>query len=108
MGMLLGRSEDQTRGGGQGMESDTFCAWLVPPPPSSGCCRGIPVSAPLLIIPIIMAHYENVINNREDIVVAISHMVEGLCHDFAISIYFCLSEACSHDKLKFCSPCTPH
>lgn len=34
---------------------------------------------PLLIIPIIMAHYENVINNTEDIVVAISHMVVGLC-----------------------------
>lgn len=26
-----------------------------------------------------MAHYENVINNTEDIVVAISHMVVGLC-----------------------------
>ena len=34
---------------------------------------------PPLIIPIIMAHYENVINNTEDIVVAISHMVVGLC-----------------------------
>lgn len=34
---------------------------------------------PLLIIPIIMARYENVINNTEDIVVAISHMVVGLC-----------------------------
>lgn len=34
---------------------------------------------PLLIIPIIMAHYENVINNTEDIVVAISHMVVRLC-----------------------------
>lgn len=34
---------------------------------------------PLLIIPIIMAHCENLINNREDIVVAISHMVVGLC-----------------------------
>lgn len=33
---------------------------------------------PLLIIPIIMARYENVINNTEDIVVAISHMVVGL------------------------------
>lgn len=33
----------------------------------------------LLIILIIMAHYENVINNTEDIVVAISHMVVGLC-----------------------------
>lgn len=32
----------------------------------------------LLIIPIIMAHYENLINNTEDIVVAISHMVVGL------------------------------
>jgi hypothetical protein len=31
-----------------------------------------------LIIPIIMAHYENLINNTEDIVVAISHMVVGL------------------------------
>lgn len=47
--------------------------------PSRGCCRGIPVPVPLLIIPIIMAHYENVINNTEDIVVAISHMVVGLC-----------------------------
>ena len=47
--------------------------------PSKGCCRGIPVPVPLLIIPIIMAHYENVINNTEDIVVAISHMVVGLC-----------------------------
>lgn len=34
---------------------------------------------PLLIIPIIMALYENVINNTADIVVAISHMVVGLC-----------------------------
>lgn len=33
----------------------------------------------LLIILIIMAHYENVINNTEDIVVAISHMVVGPC-----------------------------
>lgn len=33
----------------------------------------------LLIIPIIMAHYENLINNTEDIVMAISHMVVGLC-----------------------------
>ena len=32
----------------------------------------------LLIIPIITAHYENLINNTEDIVVAISHMVVGL------------------------------
>lgn len=32
-----------------------------------------------LIILIIMAHYENVINNTEDIVVAISHMVVGPC-----------------------------
>lgn len=47
--------------------------------PSKGCCRGVPVPVPLLIIPIIMAHYENVINNTEDIVVAISHMVVGLC-----------------------------
>ena len=31
-----------------------------------------------LIIPIIMAPYENLINNTEDIVVAISHMVVGL------------------------------
>ena len=31
-----------------------------------------------LIIPIIMAHYENLINNTEDIVVAISHMVVGI------------------------------
>lgn len=46
---------------------------------SKGCCRSIPVPVPLLIIPIIMAHYENVINNTEDIVVAISHMVVGLC-----------------------------
>lgn len=30
-----------------------------------------------LIIPIIMAWYENVINNTEDTVVAISHMVVG-------------------------------
>lgn len=41
--------------------------------------RARPVSARALIIPIIMAHYENVINNTEDIVVAISHMVVGLC-----------------------------
>lgn len=41
--------------------------------------RARSVSAPALIIPIIMAHYENVINNTEDIVVAISHMVVGLC-----------------------------
>lgn len=34
---------------------------------------------PILIIPIIMAHYESLINNTEDIVVAISHMVMGLC-----------------------------
>lgn len=34
--------------------------------------------APILIIPIIMAHYENLINNTEDIVVAISHMAVGL------------------------------
>lgn len=47
--------------------------------PRKGCCRGIPVPVLLLIIPIIMAHYENVINNTEDIVVAISHMVVGLC-----------------------------
>lgn len=43
------------------------------------CRRGIPVPSPSLIIPIIMARYENVINNTEDIVVAISHMVVGLC-----------------------------
>lgn len=43
------------------------------------CCQSIPVPAPLLIIPIIMALYENVINNTADIVVAISHMVVGLC-----------------------------
>lgn len=43
------------------------------------CHRGIPVPSPSLIIPIIMARYENVINNTEDIVVAISHMVVGLC-----------------------------
>lgn len=47
--------------------------------PCKECCRGIPAPVPLLIIPIIMAHYENVINNTEDIVVAISHMVVGLC-----------------------------
>lgn len=41
-------------------------------------CRGIPVPFPLLIIPIIKAHYENLINNTENIVVAISHMVVGL------------------------------
>lgn len=41
--------------------------------------RARSASAPALIIPIIMAHYENVINNTEDIVVAISHMVVGLC-----------------------------
>lgn len=41
--------------------------------------RARPVPARALIIPIIMAHYENVINNTEDIVVAISHMVVGLC-----------------------------
>lgn len=34
---------------------------------------------PLLIIPIIMARDESLINNTEDIVVAISHMVMGLC-----------------------------
>lgn len=33
---------------------------------------------PLLIIPIIKAQYENLINNTENIVVAISHMVVGL------------------------------
>lgn len=43
------------------------------------CHRGIPVPSHSLIIPIIMARYENVINNTEDIVVAISHMVVGLC-----------------------------
>ena len=36
--------------------------------------RGFPAPAPPVIIPIIMARYENVINNTEDIVVAISHM----------------------------------
>lgn len=41
------------------------------------CGRG-KESMLFLIIPIIMAHYENLINNTEDIVVAISHMVVGL------------------------------
>lgn len=51
---------------------------------------------PLLIIPIIMAHYENVINNTEDIVVAISHMVVGLCSVTILplaSTYVCQSRA---------------
>lgn len=40
------------------------------------CRQAMPML--FLIIPIIMAHYENLINNTEDIVVAISHMVVGL------------------------------
>lgn len=60
---------------------------------------------PLLIIPIIMAHYENVINNTEDIVVAISHMVVGLCSVTILplaSTYVCqrraamTSSSCAH------------
>lgn len=72
-------AEGRTKDRGQGRESDTFFAGFEFFFPSKGCCRGIPVPVPLLIIPIIMAHYENVINNTEDIVVAISHMVVGLC-----------------------------
>lgn len=60
---------------------------------------------PLLIIPIIMAHYENLINNTEDIVVAISHMVVGLCSVTILplaSTYVCqrraamTSSSCAH------------
>lgn len=73
--------------------------------PSKRCCRGIPVPFPLLIIPIIMAHYENLINNTEDIVVAISHMVVGLCSVTILplaSTYVCqrraamTSSSCAH------------
>lgn len=94
----------------QGRVCDTDFAGFVFFFPRKGCCRGIPVPVPLLIIPIIMAHYENVINNTEDIVVAISHMVVGLCSVTILplaSTYVC-QRPCSHDKLKFCSPCTPH
>lgn len=51
---------------------------------------------PLLIIPIIMAHCENLINNTEDIVVAISHMVVGLCSVTTLplaSTYVCQKRA---------------
>lgn len=72
-------AKGRTEHGGQGKESDTFIVRFILFFPSEGCCIGIPVPVPLLIIPIIMAHYENVINNTEDIVVAISHMVVGLC-----------------------------
>lgn len=51
---------------------------------------------PLLIIPIIMAHCENLINNTEDIVVAISHMVVGLCSVTTLplaSTYVCQKHA---------------
>lgn len=60
---------------------------------------------PRLIIPIIMARYESVINNTEDIVVAISHMVVGLCSVTILplaSTYVCqrraamTSSSCAH------------
>lgn len=63
--------------GGKGEKETLFVRFVFVP--RKEYCRGIPVPVPLLIIPIIMAHYENVINNTEDIVVAISHMVVGLC-----------------------------
>lgn len=56
-----------------------------------------------------MAEYEKLINNKEGIVGAISHMVGwgwGCGGSVTISIYLCLSQACSHDKLELCSPCT--
>lgn len=73
MNETLGRREDQTWE--QGRKCDIFCAGFQ----TFFTSRDIPVPVPLLIIPIIMAHNESVINNTEDIVVAISHMVVGLC-----------------------------
>lgn len=51
---------------------------------------------PPLIIPIIMAHCGNLINNTEDIVVAVSHMVVGLCSVTTLplaSTYVCQTRA---------------
>lgn len=70
----------------------------------------------LLIIPIIMARYENVINNTEDIVVAISHMVVGLCSVTILplaSTYVCQEHASmtspgsAHLALSLCPPAPP-
>lgn len=77
--------------------------------------EAFPVPALFLIIPIIMARYENVINNTEDIVVAISHMVVGLCSVTILplaSTYVCQERASmtslgsAHLALSLC-PTTP-
>lgn len=68
---------------------------------------------PLLIIPIIMAHDESLINNTEDIVVAISHMAMGLCSVTILplaSTYVChrraamTSSSCAHLALSAAYP----
>lgn len=60
---------------------------------------------PLLIIPIIMAHYENLINNAEDIVVAISHMVVGLC---SVTIFPLASTYVCHRHAAMTSSSSAH
>lgn len=91
---------------------------------AEGGAKGITLPAPTLIIPIIMACNENVINNTEDIVVAISHMVVGLCSGTILplaSTYVCQrraamtnsssahlalpTERCTWGMLSFLSDC---